>query len=98
MHARATAQDRARTTNRTHTRGRARKRAHACAHAHASVREVLPSVCLGRTRWIAILTPDTCMCSWLEKIVEFRSKSFVLGFYSDKFVVYNLTDQVLSLP
>lgn len=32
--------------------------------------------------------------SCLEKIVEFRGKKLVLGFHSDKFVVYNLSDQV----
>ena len=30
--------------------------------------------------------------SWLEKIVDFCGKIFVLGFHSDRFVVYNLTD------
>ena len=32
--------------------------------------------------------------AWLEKIVEFDCKTFILGFHSDQFVVYNLTDQV----
>ena len=30
--------------------------------------------------------------SWLEKVFEFRGKTFVLGFHSDQFVVYNLSD------
>ncbi len=32
--------------------------------------------------------------AWLEKIVDFDGKTFILGFHSDQFVVYNLTNQV----
>jgi hypothetical protein len=30
--------------------------------------------------------------SWLEKVFAFRGKTFLLGFHSDQFIVYNLSD------
>ena len=47
-----------------------------------------------QTEWIRKAGSTRLKFTWLEKLLQFSGKSFVLGFHSDKFVVFNLTDQV----